>query len=63
MSNRTLDISEIDRPPEIDPSTLEQDRFVHLLLTAWTLVPKSEPASGPQSNRPDCRHPPKPRHD
>lgn len=62
MSNHTLHISEID-PSEIDPSTPEEDRFAHLLLTAWTLVPKPEPASGPLSNRPERRHPPKPRHD
>jgi hypothetical protein len=41
--------------------TLERDRFVHLLLTAWTLVLQQEPTSRPPSGLLERRKPVVPR--
>lgn len=41
--------------------TLERDRFVHLLLTAWTLVLQQEPTSRPSSGMFTRKEPVKPR--
>jgi len=43
--------------------TREQDRFTHLLLTAWTLVLQQEPASGTSSGPLARRKPVDPRGD
>jgi hypothetical protein len=56
MSDPALQISQTEALGD-DPTEVERDFLIHLLLTAWMLVLEQEPAPALTLGPPDRKHP------